>query len=98
MEDDTRWGFRGELLRKLESQKPGVKVLLFTQYRTTQLYLRKKVQELFSGDVEIINGDVGLQERRDARRRFEDSSLFMISTEAGGEGINLQKACRVMIN
>jgi superfamily II DNA or RNA helicase len=95
---DTKWDLCAELLRKLEDQKPGVKVLLFTQYRTTQLYLRKKVQELFSDEVEIINGDVGLQDRREARRRFEDSSRFMISTEAGGEGINLQRACHVMIN
>src|SRR5206468_10448312 len=37
---DTKWDLCAELLRKLEGQKAGVKVLLFTQYRTTQLYLR----------------------------------------------------------
>jgi superfamily II DNA or RNA helicase len=96
---DTKWALCADLLRKLEGQKPGVKVLIFTQYRATQLYVREQLKTLFPGcEVEIINGDVGLEERRDARRRFEDNSRFMVSTEAGGEGINLQKACHVMIN
>jgi superfamily II DNA or RNA helicase len=96
---DTKWDLCAELLRKLEIQKPGVKVLFFTQYRKTQEHLRSKLKSLFdSCEVEIINGDVGLVERRDARQRFETNSRFMVSTEAGGEGINLQKACHVMIN
>ena len=96
---DTKWDLCAELLQKLEKQKPGVKVLLFTQYRTTQAYLREKLRNLFEKcEVEIINGDIGLLERRDARQRFEAASRFMVSTEAGGEGINLQKACHVMIN
>ena len=40
-----------------------------------------------------------MEERRAARVRFERSgSRFMLSTEAGGEGINLQKACHLMVN
>jgi hypothetical protein len=33
-----------------------------------------------------------------ARIRFENESRFLVSTEAGGEGVNLQKACHVMVN
>jgi len=37
-------------------------------------------------------------DRRKARIRFENESRFLVSTEAGGEGVNLQKACHVMVN
>lgn len=96
---DTKWNLCSELLQKLEAQRPGVKVLLFTQYRTTQEYLRRQIEALFpKNKVEVINGDVGLLDRREARHRFEADSRFMVSTEAGGEGVNLQKACHIMVN
>jgi hypothetical protein len=31
-------------------------------------------------------------------KNFEESGQFLISTEAGGEGINLQKTCNIMVN
>ena len=37
-------------------------------------------------------------ERCEAIARFEGSGLFLISTEAGGEGINLQRHCHIMVN
>lgn len=36
--------------------------------------------------------------RREAIKRFEEQGRFLISTEAGGEGINLQSKCHVMVN
>ena len=48
--------------------------------------------------VELVHGDVEAADRRAARIRFENESRFLISTEAGGEGVNLQKACHVMVN
>ena len=48
--------------------------------------------------VEVIRGDTGPDERGEARRRFERSSRFLVSTEAGGEGVNLQKSCHSMVN
>jgi len=38
------------------------------------------------------------QERQKAINNFEDQAQFLISTEAGGEGINLQRQCHLMVN
>jgi hypothetical protein len=96
---DSKWHSCSELLTDLERTEPGAKVLIFTQYRTTQEMLKDRVPKMFPGViVEVINGDVEMEDRRAARIRFERGSRFMVSTEAGGEGINLQKACHLMVN
>lgn len=99
LERDSKWQRCAELVRQLDFAEPGVKLLVFTQYRVTQGMLRERLIELFpSAAVEIICGDVAPMERQQARFRFEQSSRFLVSTEAGGEGVNLQRACHVMIN
>lgn len=96
---DSKWAFCSELLTELGKAEPNAKVLIFTQYRTTQELLRRRIGSLFPGSmVEVIHGGVEMLERREARSRFESSSRFMVSTEAGGEGINLQRACHLMVN
>lgn len=96
---DSKWDCCAELLRQIEAREPGAKVLFFTQYRATQDYLCTQLVELFPGTkVEVIHGDMAPEDRRCARRRFEQDSRFLVSTEAGGEGINLQKACHIMVN
>jgi superfamily II DNA or RNA helicase len=96
---DSKWHSCSDLLAELGRTEPGGKVLIFTQYRTTQDMLTNRIAALFPGSkVEVIHGDVEMEDRRAARIRFERSSRFMVSTEAGGEGINLQKACHLMIN
>jgi len=37
-------------------------------------------------------------ERAEAISTFEDKAQFLVSTEAGGEGINLHRKCHVMAN
>lgn len=75
------------------------KVLIFTEYRTTQQYLKQALETRFGqNSVELINGSMPHQQRREAIANFEDSGQFLISTEAGGEGINLQQKCHIMVN
>lgn len=96
---DSKWECCSKLHRQIEERDPGEKVLFFTQYRDTQDYLCGQLVELFPGtQVEVINGDTPPEGRREARRRFERKSRFLVSTEAGGEGINLQKACHIICN
>jgi len=96
---DSKWQRFSELLDQFDAHENGCHVLIFTQYKATQNYLRKRLEDRCpESRIEIINGDVALEARRDARRRFESSSQFMISTEAGGEGVNLQKASHIMVN
>ena len=80
-------GFRGD----------GEKVLVFTQYRVTQLMLKGIVESL-GLKAAIINGSLGIEERRGQRAYFEDEADVMISTEAGSEGANLQRKCHLLIN
>lgn len=91
--------FVDDVIGKVQQNHPGEKVLIFTEYRTTQQYLREALNSRF-GDtaVELINGSMKHSERREAIARFEDKGLFLISTEAGGEGINLQRHCHIMVN
>lgn len=84
---DSKWTRCAELLQQIEEREPGTKVLLFPQYRATQDELCERLAGLFPGTrVEVIHGDTPPWDRREARRRFEQGSRFLVSTEAGGEG------------
>ena len=75
------------------------KVVLFTEYRATQSYLDHTLREKFGdGSVAIINGSQSFDERERAIREFDEQRRFLISTEAGGEGLNMHRRCHVMIN
>ena len=47
--------------------------------------------------VVCLNGSMGLDERANVQRSFAGSTRFLVSTDAGGEGLNLQ-FCHVVIN
>lgn len=90
--------FMNDVVRKVVSE--GNKLLIFTEYRATQEYIGQAIESEFSdaGEVVWINGSMNLTEKIEAIRRFNDDAFFMISTEAGGEGINLHESCHVMVN
>ena len=72
------------------------KVLVFTQYRETQEILRRELERR-GQSVALIHGGLTLEERVRQRANFEDSADFLISTEAGSEGANLQRKCHLMV-
>ncbi|BBK36781.1 helicase [Allostella sp. ATCC 35155] len=77
----------------------GKRLLIFTEYRATQSYIHEALQTRFPNhSVALINGSMGLPEKLEAIQSFRDEATFMVSTEAGGEGINLQDSCHVMVN
>lgn len=88
-----------EVIPRLLQSENVDKILIFTEYKATQEYLRAALYRRYGEKtVSLINGSMHFNERENAIRRFENQSMFLISTEAGGEGINLQKKCFVMIN
>jgi len=92
-------GFIDQLITEILGSNPNEKVLIFTEYRTTQAYIRDALKTRFGErSVELINGSMPHTQRRDAIARFEDTANFLISTEAGGEGINLQRKCHILVN
>ena len=75
------------------------KILIFTEYRATQDCLADALSARFGHDkVNVIHGSQNQNERADEIAHFEEHGQFLISTEAGGEGINLQRRCHVMVN
>ena len=91
--------FLKELVEKILVENPKEKILIFTEYRSTQDYLKDTLHQHFGYDsVELINGSMTHHDRKNAINHFEGNGQFLISTEAGGEGINLQDQCHIMIN
>jgi archaellin len=96
-----------ELLRQIDEQTPRAKVLIFTEYRRTQEFLKERLEKWYGANtVVLINGDMELEgktleaesKRRSQRVFREDPAVrFLVSTEAGGEGINLQ-FCYIVVN
>lgn len=75
------------------------KVLIFTEYRSTQDIIVDELTRRFGGEtVGKIKGGQPMRERRELVDRFSDSLQFLVSTEAGGEGLNLHHRCNVMVN
>jgi len=75
------------------------KILVFTEYRATQQFIADALTRRFGeGCVDLIHGSQKLEERAEAIRHFEEEGQFLVSTEAGGEGINLHRRCHVMAN
>ncbi len=79
-----------------EEGDPELKVLIFTEFVPTQAMLAGFLQDR-GMSVVCLNGSMGLEERKDVQKRFSEDIRMMISTDAGGEGLNLQ-FCHVIIN
>ena len=89
-------------------------VLLFTEYKTTQALVINALQRQFGfGSATFINGDDRLdglaramgpagtvnQPREQAAELFNAGEVrFLVSTEAGGEGIDLQERCARLVH
>ena len=89
-------------------------ILLFTEYKATQALIVNALHRRFGfGLATFINGDERLdgleqasgaaktvsQPREHAAESFNAGKLrFLVSTEAGGEGIDLQERCAVLVH
>ncbi len=85
-------------LYRLQSEEsdPELKALVFTEFVPTQEMLRRFLTERgFS--VVCLNGSMDMDERKRVQEAFAKGTRILISTDAGGEGLNLQ-FCHVVIN
>ena len=85
-------------LYRLQSEEsdPELKALVFTEFVPTQEMLRRFLTERgFS--VVCLNGSMDMEERKRVHEAFAKDTRILISTDAGGEGLNLQ-FCHVVIN
>ena len=102
------------LLELLDDRFSERTVLFFTEYKATQGLLMSALMQRFGSDcVTFINGDDRLEDvafpdgrvesitlpREEATERFNSGKArFLISTEAGGEGIDLQENCHTLVH
>ena len=79
-----------------EENESDLKVLIFTEFVPTQ----EMLQEFLDSrgiSVVTLNGGMSMDERKRAQDAFRDWARVLVSTDAGGEGLNLQ-FCHVVIN
>lgn len=79
-----------------EENESDLKVLIFTEFVPTQQML-KDFLEARGISVVTLNGSMDMEERKQAQDAFRKSHRVLVSTDAGGEGLNLQFA-HVIIN
>ncbi len=78
-------------------QRTGEKLLVFTESRETLEYLAEKLRG-WGYSVVVLHGGMNLDARIRAEHEFRERTQVMVSTEAGGEGINLHWRCSLMVN
>jgi hypothetical protein len=86
--DESKLAVLRRLLRRVNEP-----VLVFTEYRDTLQHVRDKV----APEAAIVHGGMPRTERRTALERFARGGV-LLATDAAGEGLNLQHACRLIVN
>lgn len=103
-----------KILEVLETRFQDRSVLFFTEYKATQSLLMSALIRRFGDEcVTFINGDERADDvilsdgsavtrhksKKAAEREFNSGrARFLVSTEAGGEGIDLQENCHTLIH
>lgn len=102
------------IIEIIKEKYPNDQVLLFTEYKRTQALMMSELMKVWGDKcVTIINGDESLKNVKYPDGHYDDIAVsrtvacekfnngetrFLISTEAAGEGIDLQKNCHVLIH
>jgi superfamily II DNA or RNA helicase len=79
-----------------EENETDIKALIFTEFVSTQEML-KEFLVARGLSVVCLNGSLSMEERIHVQESFRNKSRVLISTDAGGEGLNLQ-FCHIVIN
>lgn len=103
-----------KIIEVVDTRYAGRSILFFTEYKATQALLMSALMKKFGDDcITFINGDnridgvVGFNGkpmtisrlRTDAADLFNNGKVrFLVSTEAAGEGIDLQESCHSLIH
>jgi superfamily II DNA or RNA helicase len=90
---ETKLATLAKLLARLHAM--GERSIVFTEYRDTLLH----VQQTLKRDFAVLHGGMTREQRRAALGDFQRGRrTILLATDAGGEGLNLHQACRVVIN
>lgn len=86
-------------IEQIRRENRDEKIIIFTQYLETLYFLRDEIGKYYDPTkIAIVKGGP-LEEKIASCESFwdEDGAQFLLSTSAGGEGINLQ-VCRILFN
>ena len=74
-----------DLIYRLQQDEvdPKLKVLIFTEFVPTQNMLAKFLRGT-GYSVVLLNGSMGLEDRKATQKAFSEDAQIMISTDAGG--------------
>lgn len=75
---------------------PEIKFIIFTEFRATLKAITGYLQR-YGYQCSIIHGGLSREERLEQVEKFRTVNQILVSTDAGGEGINLQ-FCHCLIN
>lgn len=108
---DARWrcldGLIAERLRRGQAWAPGdqtgEKLVIFTEYLATLDYVHARLRQQYGdGDwLVTLYGGMSDAERDAVKRAFNDPkgpARILLATDAAGEGLNLQRSCRLMVH
>jgi ERCC4-related helicase len=87
---DSKVAVFRETIAKILAEKPEAKILVFTQYIGTQKFLTEILEKFDRLKVAVFNGQMSGEEKERQIAAYRNSANVLISTEAGGEGRNLQ--------
>lgn len=85
-----------ELIDSLRSEDPNQKIIVFTEFVETVKYVKEHLEK-HGYSVTTLDGSMSIDERNEAIREFRENADVFISTDAGGEGLNLQFA-NILVN
>lgn len=94
--DDAKAIALEELICEVRKKDKKAKILVFTEFIPTQKMLTEFLEKR-NYLVAIINGSMSLAERTESQKYFAKEADILISTDAGGEGLNLQ-FCHIVVN
>jgi SNF2 family DNA or RNA helicase len=87
---------KAEALQKLIQSAGQDKILIFTHFQATLEALAERLAQM-GVDFIPYHGGLTIDQKNEAIRHFEEEGQILLSTEAAGEGRNLQ-FCHVMVN
>ena len=85
-----------ELIDSLRSEDSNQKIIVFTEFVETVKYVKEHLEK-HGYSVTTLDGSMSIDERNEAIREFRENADVFISTDAGGEGLNLQFA-NILVN
>lgn len=94
---ETKLAALCRLLRRLRRQ--GEAAIVFTEYRDTLLHVQRSVRQSLSMECGVLHGALGREARREVLSGFTAGRIaVLLATDAAGEGLNLHRSCRLVIN